>query len=56
MAWTYHCADENMNISASTKEELAAKLMEHMGMQHDKDITMQQAIDMVEQNAKQAAA
>jgi len=56
MAWTYYCEDEQITLSALTKEELTQKVMEHMQESHDTTISMDQARENVEKNAKQSAA
>jgi len=56
MAWTYYCEDEQITLSAPTKEELAQKVMDHMRESHDTTMSMEQARDSVEKDAKQSAA
>jgi len=56
MAWTYYCESEQITLSAPTKEELAQKVMDHMKSNHDTEISMDQARENVEKDAKQSAA
>ena len=56
MAWTYYCDMDGQTLMATTKEELASKVMQHVNKDHDMNMTMDQAMESVEQNAKQSAA
>ncbi|HEY3379831.1 MAG TPA: hypothetical protein VGL77_20345 [Armatimonadota bacterium] len=56
MAWSYYCADEQMNIIADTKEELADKIIEHLEEMHDSTMTYDEAMDSINTNAKEIAA
>lgn len=56
MAWSFYCADEKLNITAESKEELARKVMEHVNEAHHSNITLQDAMQMVNKDAKQSAA
>jgi len=57
MAWTYYCADENLSLSAPTKEQLAVVVLEHVKDMHGKeDMTLDQVRQMVAENAKEQAA
>ena len=57
MAWTYLCADENLTLSAPTKEQLVNVVIDHVNEQHkDMGMTRQEIIDSVNRDAKQAAA
>lgn len=56
MAWTYYCADEQITLSAPTKEELAQQVMDHMKEAHNTTMSMEQARESVEKDAKQSAA
>lgn len=56
MAWTYYCEDEQITLSAPTKEELAQQVMDHMSEAHETDMSMDEARESVETNAKQSAA
>ncbi|MHB9134761.1 MAG: DUF1059 domain-containing protein [Armatimonadota bacterium] len=55
MAWSYFCAMDNMTLTGNTKEELAQKMQQHMKETHDQEISMDQAMEMVNKNAQQAA-
>ena len=55
MAWVYVCEMDNMRLMADTKEHLAQKVMEHANQTHNMNMTMQQAMDSVNENAQQAA-
>jgi hypothetical protein len=56
MAWVFHCAKENIDLVADTRERLAEKVMQHMKDRHDTQISLQQAMDMVSKDARQQAA
>lgn len=56
MAWSYYCADEQLTITAESKEELARKVMEHVNEEHNSNVTLQDAKQMVDKDARQSAA
>ena len=55
MAWSYMCEDDKVRLTANTKEELADKVMQHANKVHNMSVTRQQALDMVNKGARQAA-
>ncbi len=55
MAWVYQCTEDNVRLIADSKEQLAQKLMEHAMQNHQMNMTLQQAMDMVNKGAQQAA-
>ncbi len=56
MAWTYYCADDKVTLSADTKEQLAEKMMQHMRSLHNKVMSREEAMQSVNQDARQSAA
>jgi len=56
MAWSYYCEPDQSTLTAPTKEELAQKVMEHSKEIHGMEMSLEQARESVEKNAKQMAA
>jgi|GEM_PF-2348392 len=56
MAWSYYCEPDQSTLTAPTKEELARIVMEHSKQIHGMELTLDQAREKVEQDAKQMAA
>lgn len=56
MVWSVYCPDEKMDITAETKEKLATEVVQHLSKLHNKQMTYDQALEMVEREAKQKAA
>jgi hypothetical protein len=56
MVWTYYCKMDDITLAGSTKEELAERLMDHANEEHEMEMTFDQALMAVSQDAKQEAA
>jgi len=54
MAWSLVCQADGQKLNADSKEALADKVMQHANSQHKASMNREQAMQMVNKDARQA--
>ncbi|HEY3417705.1 MAG TPA: DUF1059 domain-containing protein [Armatimonadota bacterium] len=55
MPWTYTCEEDSITFVADTKEQLVEKVWEHAQQMHGMEMTRDEVMQSVNQDAQQAA-